>query len=229
MILAAMAALVLFVSLTRYVSSVNSQVAPTVVAYQATKEISAYSLIEEDAVEAVQVPQRYAAASLVPELEQLTGRRVSFNVAEGTYIGSDMLLAPSSLNPDEREIALTVDAKTGIAGRVEAGDFVDVYAEFLESDQSSAGSSLVLVRNARVVSVGGVETRSEANSADELEQQEVLPVTLALEPEDALRVTNADAFAQQVRLVGLPPGIDSQDRGDEPDGVRTEDLADGSN
>ena len=49
--------------------------------------------------------------------------------------------------------------------------------------------------------------------------RDVVPVTLALDPQDALAVTYADAFAVSVRLVGLPPGIESQDRADESDRV----------
>jgi pilus assembly protein CpaB len=40
-------------------------------------------------------------------------------------------------------------------------------------------------------------------------------VTVALAPDDALKVTYADSFATAVRLVGLPPGIQTEDRTDE--------------
>jgi pilus assembly protein CpaB len=134
-----------------------------------------------------------------------------------------MLLPPSSLNRDEREIALTVDAKTGIAGRVRSGDFVDVYAVFGEDAQR--GASRVLVRGVRVVSVRGVETRRETSSRDELEQQQVIPVTLALKPTAALAVTYADAFAKTVRLVGLPPEANAQNRSSERSSVDADDLS----
>ncbi len=221
MILAAFAALALFVTVTRYVSSVNSQVAPTVTVYQAAKNIQAYQVIEPSEIKSVKIPRRFMSDKAIVDKQQLVGRRVSFNVSSGTYLGSDMLLAPSSLNENEREIAMTVDAKTGIAGRVKSGDFVDVYAVF--GDQGS-GVSKVLVRNVRVVSVGGVETSSEKTSQNELQETQVLPVTLALEPDDALKVTYADSFAQSVRLVGLPQGIENQSRGNEPSTVDNNSL-----
>jgi len=216
MILSAFAALVLFVTVTRYVSSVNSQIAPTVTVFKASKDIQAYAIIKPSEVTSVKIPRRFASQKTLQDKEHLVGRRISFNIASGTYFGSDMLLPPSSLNENEREIAMTVDAKTGIAGRVKSGDFVDVYAVFGEA---GFGSSRVLVRSVRVVSVGGIETTSEKTSKNELQESQVLPVTLALEPDDALKVTYADAFATTVRLVGLPHGIQNQNRDREPSRV----------
>jgi pilus assembly protein CpaB len=221
MVLAALAAVALFITVTRYVSSVNSQIAPTVTVYQAADDLQAYATIDAASIEKVEIPRKYAPKSAIADAKEVIGRRVSFNIASGTYLGSDMILPPSSLNQNEREIALTVDSKTGIAGRVRSGDFVDVYAVFGEE---GSGTSRVLVRSVRVVSVGGVETRREPTSRDELDEQQVVPVTLALEPDDALRVTYADAFALSVRLVGLPPGIQNDNRSKEPSGVDTETL-----
>jgi pilus assembly protein CpaB len=223
MLLAGLTALVLFFVAVNYVSSVNAKVSPTVTVFQAAKQIDAYSVVGEDDLEAVEVPKKWTSPETIDEKRSLVGRRVSFNVAKGTYLGTDMLLPPSSLNRDEREIALTVDAKTGIAGRVRSGDFVDVYAVFGEDAQR--GASRVLVRGVRVVSVRGIETRSETSSRDELEQQQVIPVTLALKPTAALAVTYADAFAKTVRLVGLPPEANAQNRSSERSSVDADDLS----
>ncbi|TXL61995.1 Flp pilus assembly protein CpaB [Aeromicrobium terrae] len=223
MLLAGLTALILFFVAVNYVSSVNAKVSPTVTVYQAAKQIDAYSVVDEGDLEAVKVPKKWTSPETIDEKRTLVGRRVSFNVAKGTYLGTDMLLPPSSLNRDEREIALTVDAKTGIAGRVRSGDFVDVYAVF--GEDAGRGASRVLVRGVRVVSVRGIETRSETSSRDELEQQQVIPVTLALKPTAALAVTYADAFAKSVRLVGLPPEANAQNRSSERSSIDADDLS----
>jgi pilus assembly protein CpaB len=223
MLLAGLTALILFFVAVNYVSSVNAKVSPTVTVYQAAKQIDAYSVVDEGDLEAVKVPKKWTSPETLDEKRTLVGRRVSFNVAKGTYLGTDMLLPPSSLNRDEREIALTVDAKTGIAGRVRSGDFVDVYAVF--GEDAGRGASRVLVRGVRVVSVRGIETRSETSSRDELEQQQVIPVTLALKPTAALAVTYADAFAKSVRLVGLPPEANAQNRSSERSSIDADDLS----
>ena len=112
---------------------------------------------------------------------------------------------------------------TGIAGRVASGDFVDIYAVFAD-EEGTAGVSQVLVQNVRVVSVEGSLTRSEETTGGALREAEVLPVTVALRPDEALKVTYADAFALAVRLVGLPTGIQVEDRQDEGSSFDVGDL-----
>lgn len=218
LLLSALGAITVFALTVSYVSSVNAKVAPVVTVYRASASIPAYGEITPAMVKAVEVPERWVPPSAVRDLDDLTGRRVAYTVAAGTYLGQDVLLPESALNRDEREIAIDVDAVTGIAGRLSSGDLVDVYAVFGDRE---AGSSQVLVRNVRVVSVGGVQTRSQETAQGALADREVVPVTLALRPDDALKVTYADAFATSVRLVGLPPGIQSQDRRTEPSTVDT--------
>ncbi|QNN54154.1 Flp pilus assembly protein CpaB [Nocardioides mesophilus] len=212
-LLAGLGALVVFFMVARYVGNVNSQVAPLVTVYKAATNIPAYRELSSANVVAVQIPQRYVPPRTLREGAQLSGQRVGFTVAKGTLIGSDMLLPPSELNDNEREIAIQVDAVTGIAGRVATGDFVDIYAVFAR--ENGGGTSSVLVQNVRVVSVGGRQTRSRETGEGALREQQILPVTVALEPEDALKVTYADSFAVAVRLVGLPPGIQTEDRTEE--------------
>lgn len=222
MVLAGLCAIALFFISVNWVGSVNAKVTPLIRTYQASTEIPAHSVIKADDLEAVEIPKRWTSTSAATDIKSLVGQRVAFNVAEGTYLSADMLLPRSSLNGDEREIALTVDAKTGIAGRVQTGDLVDVYAVFA-NESGNDGASRVLVRDVRVVSVRGVETQT-ASKGDSFGEEQVIPVTLALQPRAALAVTYADAFAASVRLVGLPPGASSKNRSGEPDSVNGSDL-----
>lgn len=223
LLLAGLGALVVFMMVARYVAGVNSQVAPMVTVYQAARTIPAYKELTQDNVVAVEIPERYVPAQTLREGAQLAGQRVGFTVAKGTFIGADMLLPPSELNADEREIAIEVDAVTGIAGRIASGDYVDIYAVFADPE-GHTGNSQVLVQNVRVVSVGGRQTRSKETAEGALREADVLPVTVALEPEDALKVTYADSFATAVRLVGLPPGITTADRTGELDSIDSSTL-----
>lgn len=218
-LLAGLGSLVVFFMVTSYVSDVNSKVAPMVTVYRASEAVSAYEELEPSNVEAVQMPKRYVPGQTLHDPSSWSGRRISFDIQSGTLIGSDMLLPPSELSQSEREVAIEVDAVTGIAGRVASGDFVDIYTVFQQGEDETSGVSQVLVRNVRVVSVGGQITRNTQSSSGALQEEQVLPVTLALEADDALRVTYADSFALSVRLVGLPPGIETEDRGAESDSV----------
>lgn len=221
LLLSGLGALALFAVTTNYVSGVNARVAPLVTVYAASQDLPAYTQLTEDTVEAVEVPERWAPRTTVREVADLVGRRVAYGIEAGTWVGTDALLPPSAIGDDEREIAIQVDAVTGIAGRVAPGDLVDVYAIFGTAED---GVSRNLVRNVRVISVGGQQTRTSTDGQGALADEAVVPVTLALDPQEALSVTYADAFAVSVRLVGLPPGIESQDRADESDRVDNRQL-----
>jgi pilus assembly protein CpaB len=158
------------------------------------------------------MPRRWVSDSALLSPLDLEGRTVGIGIDSGTLLTRDVLVPASELSPTEREIAVNVDAVTGVAGRVEPGDFVDIYAVFADVPGLTR-QVRVLVRNARIVSVGGQRTVQREVDVD-VRQQEVLPVTLALDPQDTLAVSYASAFAQEVRLVRLPTGT-TERRGDE--------------
>lgn len=195
-----------FIAVVGYVGSVNRQVGPKVTVYRASVAIDPYQPLSNRNLESVRIPRLWASATSLVRLDELVGRRVGFRLEKGTTVTSDMLVPPSDLSPTERELAIDVDAVTGLAGRVLPGDLVDIYAVFGEVP-GLPKQVRVLVRSARVVTVGGEQTRREADDLSRTASERVtLPVTLALEPNDALAVVFASAFAEEVRLVGLPTG-----------------------
>ncbi len=211
-LLAALLAVVVFFVIASYVGRVQSQVGSVVTVYRAAEDLPAYAELDESSLVADEVPARWLSESARVTPEDLLGRRIGFNVAEGTLLSSDMLVPPSDLSPTEREIAIQVNQITGIADRVRPGDFVDIYAVF--ADVPGLPKQVrVLVQNVRVVSVRGSQVRVDENSPSG--QQNVVPVTLALEPNDALAVTYAAAFAEEVRLVGLPTGTPEDRTGEQ--------------
>jgi pilus assembly protein CpaB len=221
MLLALVIGLGVFLSVTSYVSNVESQVGSRTTVYRAAKTIDPYTPLSLSNLEPVEVPERWAAPTTRLEIRQLDSRRVGFKLEAGTVISSDMLLSPSSLNPDEREIAINVDPVTGLGGRVLPGARVDIYAVF--ADVNGLPKQVqVLVRNVRVVSLGG---KQEIQQSDEngVGRSEVVPVTLALQPNSALAVTYANAFAEEVRLVGLPTDVGTN-RADERNSFDAESL-----
>ncbi|WP_066582403.1 Flp pilus assembly protein CpaB [Cellulomonas timonensis] len=202
-LLSALLAVVVFVVIAGYVGSVSSQVGSLATVYRTSGAVPAYAALTEEDLVADEVPARWLSSSAQVTAEELVGRRVGTNLVEGTMLTSDMLVPKSDLSPTEREIAIKVDEVTGVADRVKPGDFVDIYAVF--SDVPGLPKQVrVLVQNVRVVSVRGSQVQVDELSSTG--QQRVVPVTLALEPNDALAVTYASAFAEEVRLVGLPTG-----------------------
>lgn len=210
MVLSALAAVLVFIGVASYVSNVNSKVGPMVTIYQVTKDLPAFTILSSENTEPAEVPERWAADNTVLKASDIDGRVIATPLAAGSPVSLDGLVPPSDLDPTEREVAVNVDAVTGLAGRVRPGDRVDVYAAFAEVP-GLAKQSRILVENVRVVSVLG---QQQVQSPDAKTIQNVIPVTLALSADAALSVTYAASFAKEVRLVGLPPGV-AQDRSKE--------------
>lgn len=204
-IIAALVAIATFFVVTGYVASVNSQVGSRVTVYRATKAIAPYTPLSARNIEPVEVPARWASESAVLSMSDLQGRRIGFRVNAGSTVSSDMLIPSSSLDRDEREIAINVNSVTGVAGRVRPGDRVDIMAVF--GDVPGLPMSVKLIdKDVRVVSIAGKQTVSKSTE-NGMTEQAVIPVTLALSPEKTMAVSYAAAFADEVRLVALPTDV----------------------
>jgi pilus assembly protein CpaB len=137
---------------------------------------------------------------------------VGFRLNTGSTISSDMLIPSSSLDRNEREIAINVNSVTGVAGRVRPGDRVDILAVFGEVEGLPASVKMI-DKDVRVVSIAGKQTVTRSGEGG-LAEESVIPVTLALSPEKAMAVTYAAAFADEVRLVALPSDVGVDREGD---------------
>ncbi len=205
MVTALVIALGTFVLVARYVSEVNRKVGEIVTVYQAKKPIEAYVPLSQENLEPVEVPRRWVPDSQILTTTELAGRRIGFRVNPGTRINRDMLVARSDLSSTERELAINVNAVTGVAGRVKTGDRVDVLAVF--GDVPGLPKQVrVLERGVRIVSIAGEKTVRKKDKKG-LDEAKVIPVTLALEPKAALAISYAAAFAEEVRLIALPNEI----------------------
>lgn len=222
LIMAGALAIAVFFAVSNYVAQVDSQVGPRITVYRVAQPIEAYTAIGAGNLEAVEVPKRWSSPTSVGSLRELEGRRVSFPLSTGTVITSDMLVPSTDLSPTEREVAINVNSVTGVAGRVRTGDKVDIYAVFADVP-GLAPQVRVLVRNVRIVSIGGQQTVPDEAGVAATGTKDVISVTLALEAQDSLSVTYANAFAQEVRLVALPNDRGTN-RSDDPDDFDASDI-----
>lgn len=218
MLLSVLVAFGVFAVVSSYVQEVNSRVGPLVTVYQAQESLDAYTALSSDNVEAVEIPERYVSESALRSASEVDGRVIAVPVGAGSPLTRDLLVPPSELDPTEREVAVNVNAVTGLAGRVRPGDRVDVYTVYRDVE-GLPDQARVLLRGVRVVSVSG----QVQVTGPEQTLRDVIPVTLALVPEQALAITYANSFATEVRLVGLPPGL-AEDRSEETDQFDVEDL-----
>ena len=208
MALAAVGALGVFLLVLNYVQNVSSQVGPMTTAYRFVKEVPRLKVISDDDLERIQVPVRWKPGAAVESFDTSRGLVALEAVSKGSLLQQGMLGPPPELQPGQREIAIMINAETGVAGKIRPGDLVDIYATFEDSkDTNRSAQARVIVANAPVLAIGQLQ-RTDAPSGDgsRYQQSEVVPVTFALSVQDSLKVTYAESYATKVRLALIAPG-----------------------
>ncbi|WP_129840776.1 Flp pilus assembly protein CpaB [Streptomyces sp. RFCAC02] len=198
------------------VNDVESRVGPERTAYELAEDIAPYEEVTPDRVREVSIPERYISDSAVTDLDQLDGRVAVGPLTEGSLLQTDMLAERPELDPGQQEIAVMIDASTGVAGKIYPGATINMYAAYRvnqRTGEAGGGSEdteyeivRLMVNNAEVIEVGDLtEVDDEDRGATE-----AVPITFALDNADAQRVTFAEAFAEQVRLALVAPGDEQE-------------------
>lgn len=221
LVVAGIAAIGVFVAIAGYVGGVRAQITPKTTVLALRRDVPAMTPVSPAMVRTISVPERYAPERALRDPLALSGRVAATALPAGSMLQDGMLIAPPALEPGQRELAILVDADTGVAGKIQPGDFVDIEATF-PGDQRSAPRAEVVVPHARVVTVGEVQSGAPVTGRGSTgfggerpsQPQQVVPVTFALSPRQTLIVTYAESFATEVRLAlvrhgdqrGLPRG-----------------------
>jgi pilus assembly protein CpaB len=205
--IAALGLVVVFVLVAGYVSDVRKEVDPKVSLLALAKPVEAHQAITDDMVKTVTMPERWAPRTAMRDPGALVGLVAGTDLEPDTLLQEDMLIAPPQLAPGQRELAILVDAETGVAGKIGPDSVVDLIATY-PSSQTRAPESRVIVPKARIIEVG----QPRLKGGDGLQQEQaadpgqVVPITFALTPDDALRVSYAESNAAEIRLALLRPG-----------------------
>jgi pilus assembly protein CpaB len=217
--LAALGALAVFVVVVNYVNSVSRQVGPLSVGYEFTRPVGRLAVITADDLQEVKVPSKWLSRAAIQSFDATRGLVATQNIPKGAMLQKGMAGPPPELAPGQVEVAIMIDAETGVAGKVQPGDLVDIYGTF--QTQVSKGSTnrtlnqaRVVVANAQVLAIGALR-RVDVPTKDAesgFEQNEVVPVTFALDQQASLKVTYAESFAEEVRLALVAPGTRSRAR-----------------
>lgn len=210
MAVAGLGLVLVFVLVAGYVADVRSEVEPKVKVLQLRADVPARRPFDDRSVTEIELPQKWAPVRALRDRSALAGLVAGVDLPRGSVLQQGMAVAPPELEEGQREIAILVDAETGVAGKVGAGSTVDVVATF-EGDRSESNQpeSRVIVSKARVIAVGQT-TQKQRGGGDttQVEPGQVVPVTFALTPVQALTMTYAESFAQEVRLALIRPGDD---------------------
>ncbi len=207
--LAAVGAIAVFVLVSNYLSNVRSQLGPTVAVLVSTADLPPLATPPPDALSTVEIPRRWLPPNALQSADQIGGRIAAAAIPADTIISEGMFLDRIELEPGQREIAIMVDAETGVGGKITSGAVVDIFATFAGSDDGETPpSSRVVVQRAEVLAVGTpvdvAEDGSTPGSVGFGSGQQV-PVTFRLSVEDANRLVYVESFAVSLRLALRSP------------------------
>lgn len=200
-----------FVGVLNYVSGVHSQVGNTVTAYELVRPVPAYGAVRASDVRASQVPQRWLPNAALRSFDPSQGLVASTNLDKGTLLESAMLIAAPELQEGQRALAILINAETGVAGKINKGALVDIYATFgaVAGVAWSPDQSRIIVTNALVLDIGQLKTVNSDQGNGTFARDQVVPVTFALNVADSLALSYAESFAKTVRLALVAPGTRS--------------------
>jgi pilus assembly protein CpaB len=221
LILSALCALGAFAGVLSVVHDVNSKVGPEVTAYRVKTEVEPYTTLDTGQFEKIQMPKRWLSGNAVTDLRQIRGKIAVTTLQAGSLLQTDMVVDRPALRSGQQEVAIMIDAATGVAGKITPGSRVNVYATFEGQKEGDPDQSKIIVTNARVLDVGHITALDPDRSKNQQQPTEAVPITFALSTPDAQRITYAESFAQRVRLALVAPGSETS----VPDKDRTYELA----
>ena len=204
MILAGLGAIVIFIMIIGYVGNVQSQadarVGEMTNVLQLQADLDPYQPVTPDTVKTVQIPKRWVTGAFIQDLGGLQGKVAATKLPAGAYLQQGMVVDAPALKPGQREIAIMIDAETGVAGKVLPGSVVDVYSSFDATQANGAAGTgpcaIRILNRVQVINVGQLRASTDKQSGG----GSVVPVTFALDPDETLRLTYAESFAKKVRL-----------------------------
>ncbi|MEU9165834.1 Flp pilus assembly protein CpaB [Streptomyces sp. NPDC048424] len=208
LLLSVLCALGAFAGVLVVIGDVNSKVGAEVVAYRAKGDIAPYSPLAAGQFEEVRIPKRWLSETAVTDLGTLKDKIALTTLKKGSLLQADMFVDRPQLQPGEQEIAIMIDAATGVAGKITSGAKVNIIATFKGAKDTDPSRSVIIVANARVLGVGRL-TALESKDSDRKGPAEAVPITFALNTKDTQRVAYAESFAEHVRLALVAPGTDS--------------------
>ncbi|MET9443975.1 Flp pilus assembly protein CpaB [Streptomyces sp. NPDC006610] len=221
LLLSVLCALGAFAGVLSVIDDVESKVGPEVTAYRLKTKVEPYTPLTEAQFEKIEMPERWLSANAVTDLADVRGKIAVTTLKEGSLLQSDMIVDQPALQPGQQEVAIMIDAATGVAGKITPGSTVNVYATFEGEREGDPAQSKIIVTNAKVIDVGDLTPLNPDESDNGRRPTDAVPITFALSTLDAQRLTYAESFATRVRLALVAPGGDTT----VPDADRTYELA----
>ncbi|MGW3625762.1 Flp pilus assembly protein CpaB [Streptomyces sp. NPDC000880] len=195
-----------FAGVLSVISDVNSKVGPEVAAYRVKTDVAPYTPLAPGQFEKITMPKRWLSRSAVTDLDVINGKIAVTQLRRGSLLQDDMIVKRPSLESGQQEIAIMIDAATGVAGKIRPGKLVNIFATFAAQNDSEVDQSRIIVANAKVLDVGELTALDPKKGNGDNGPTEAVPITFALNTTDAQRVAYAESFAEHVRLALVPDG-----------------------
>ncbi|BCL22717.1 Flp pilus assembly protein CpaB [Streptomyces tuirus] len=221
LLLSIVCALGAFTGVLSVISDVKSKVGPEVTAYRLKSDVPPYTTLSTGQFEKIEMPERWLSDNAVTDLREIQGKIAVTTLEAGSLLQSDMIVRRPALQPGQQEVAIMIDAATGVAGKITPGASVNVYATFEGAREGDPDQSKIIVTNAKVLDVGDLTPLEPDESNRTRQPTDAVPITFALSALDAQRITYAESFAKRVRLALVAPGSDTT----VPERDRTYELA----
>ena len=209
LVLSVLCALGAFAGVLSVIRDVNSKVGPEVTAYRLKSDIAPYKELTAGQFEKISMPKRWLSETAVTSLAEIRGKIAVTQLEKGSLLQTDMIVDRPELEAGQQEIAIMIDASTGVAGKINPGSRVNIYATFkAEDNDKGVDQSKLIVADARVLDVGKLTALEPGQSSSDRRRtaNEAVPVTFALGTADAQRVAFAESFAEHVRLALVAGG-----------------------
>lgn len=193
-LLAAAGLLGVFLLIANYVSNVSKQVGPKTQILVLIKPLPAYQQVTAADLGFISVPVKWAPANALSAPDEAIGLISTTPLMSGTDLEQSMLTSQPLLQPGNLEMAITIDAESGVAGQLTQGSLVDVIATYGTGGATGKGVARIVVPYVRVLGVPA----TGANGSG--------PITLSVTPEQALQISLAETTASKLRLALVAPG-----------------------
>ena len=205
LLLSGLCAVGAFAGVLSVIDDVESKVGPETTAYKLRSDVPAYEALDPEEFEKVSMPKRWVPSTAVTDLADVRGKIAVTPLRRGSLLQADMIVDRPALKAGQQEIAIMIDAATGVAGKINPGAKVNIYATFEGRAQGDEPVSKLIVAGAEVIDVGEL-TALEPDQDDNRRLDKAVPITFALDTRDAQRVAYAESFASHVRLALVAPG-----------------------
>lgn len=192
-------AIAVFFAVLTFIAEVNARAGNFISVVSLARDVEAYEPITAGDLELREVPEKWASTESIRDARDIVGLVPLNDLNAGTFASTGMFIDRPGIAPGHREIAIMVDAETGVAGKINSGDRVDIIATFQGSDESPPSSQL-WAQSALVIDVGLPESVVEADGRGGFTTGQGVPVTFALPAEEALRVAYGESFSVKLRL-----------------------------